>query len=152
MCPRRLSRRASGASAHHRVSAVAIAIALLSGGCAATTSGPSYVSGPVSAYPGDAPPPPPPPTQTTRVEIEADGLPAQLAPRNPRPIKDDPTEPWSPNYGRGKSAEAAEPARSVPARIAVAQIAPAAAPSSTPVIDADDIIRRAIAAHEMRQN
>lgn len=151
MSSRRLSRRTSGASARHRVSAVAIAIALFSGGCAANTSGPSHVAGPVSAYPGDAPPPPPPPTQTTRVEIEADGLPAQLAPRNPRPIKDDPREPWSPNYGSGKSADA-EPARPVPQRLAVALRIPAAAPGSTPVIDADDIIRRAIAAHEMRQH
>jgi hypothetical protein len=33
-------------------------------------------------------------------DLEADGMPAQLPPlRRPRPIPDDPTEPWSPNYG-----------------------------------------------------
>ena len=37
--------------------------------------------------------------QTARVEIEDDGLPAQVAPRNRRPGFDDPTQPWSPNYG-----------------------------------------------------
>ena len=40
-----------------------------------------------------------------RVEIEDDGLPAQLAPRNRRPGPDDPSQPWSPNYGRGGEPE-----------------------------------------------
>ena len=46
----------------------------------------------------------PPPSQVTRVEIEDDGLPAQLAPRYRQPGRDDPTEPWSPNYGNGQRA------------------------------------------------
>ena len=34
-----------------------------------------------------------------KVEIEDDGLPAQVAPRNRRAAPDDPSQPWSPNYG-----------------------------------------------------
>ncbi|MFM9940835.1 MAG: adhesin [Hyphomicrobiaceae bacterium] len=88
-----------------------------------------------------------------RVEIEDDGLPAQLAPRNPRPMPDDPNEPWSPNYGSGaapKSARAvpppgpsaAPPASSRPSRPPAARVAE---------MDEDAIIRRAIAEHEMRR-
>jgi hypothetical protein len=85
---------------------------------------------------------------SVRVEIEADGLPAQLAPRNRAIEPDDPREPWSPNYG------------SVPPTRATAVVKPAAAvmivPRPAPIIksapiDAEDVIRRAVAAHEMRQ-
>ena len=37
--------------------------------------------------------------QTAKVEIEDDGLPAQVAPRYRRSSPDDPSQPWSPNYG-----------------------------------------------------
>ena len=82
--------------------------------------------------------------------MEADGLPAQLAPRNPRPVKDDPSEPWSPNYGSAPPVTAqAEP---LPTKRGNVQVAAATTASSTaPSLDADDIIRRAIAEHEMRQ-
>jgi len=83
-----------------------------------------------------------------RVEIEADGLPAQIAPRDRAPVTDDPREPWSPNYGSVR-----------PTRVSASEPAPVAAVSPagvTPVrytqpIDAEDVIRRAVAAHEMRQ-
>lgn len=83
-----------------------------------------------------------------RVELEADGLPAQLAPRNRPPLDDDPREPWSPNYGSVRPARtsATEPpavARPSPPRAMVVRYAQP--------IDAEDIIRRAVAAHEMRQ-
>jgi hypothetical protein len=72
----------------------------------------------------------------------------QLAPRNRAIDPDDPREPWSPNYG------------SVPPTRATAVVKPAAAvmivPRPAPIIksapiDAEDVIRRAVAAHEMRQ-
>jgi hypothetical protein len=80
-----------------------------------------------------------------RVQIEADGLPAQLAPRKPMPIADDPREPWSPNYGsvrptRTSAVEAPETSRTLTVPVRYAR-----------PIDAEDIIRRAVAAHEMRQ-
>ena len=40
-----------------------------------------------------------PVTPVTRTEIEDDGLPAQVAPRQRRAGPDDPSQPWSPNYG-----------------------------------------------------
>jgi hypothetical protein len=89
-----------------------------------------------------------------RVEIEADGLPAQLAPRHPTPIADDPREPWSPNYG------SVRPGRTGALGTDIDIVTtPVAAPSPprvitvahTRTIDAEDIIRRAVAAHEMRQ-
>ncbi len=85
-----------------------------------------------------------------RPQIEADGLPAQLAPRNPTPIADDPREPWSPNYGsvrptRTGALDTGTPALAVaapspPRTITVAQMRP---------LDAEDVIRRAVAAHEI---
>ena len=83
----------------------------------------------------------------TRVEIEDDGLPAQLAPRNPRPTPDDPTEPWSPNYGNRAPLKAAE--RAVPA--APPRAAQRVQPTQVTEVDEDEIIRRAIAEHEMRR-
>ena len=68
-----------------------LTIALLVGGCAASKSSPSKVAGPQFNFPGDLPPlPKPPAIAGMRVEIEDDGLPSQLAPRNRRPTADDP--------------------------------------------------------------
>ncbi len=82
-------------------------LAMLAGGCASNDpSPPSWVNGPIQALiQEDAPQrvaeaqPQPKATSGMRVEIEADGLPAQLAPRHRQPVADDPNEPWSPNYG-----------------------------------------------------
>ncbi len=102
-------------------------LALLLTGCASKQS--SYEQARVAA---------PLPSQVTRVEIEDDGLPAQLAPRYRQPGRDDPSEPWSPNYGNGgraplpatKPAETFEPSR----RREVARAMPAPLPSySEPV-------------------
>jgi len=146
-----MSRRTAGASARVRVSLALVALAAVSGGCAASKPGPSYVAGPVSVFPGDLPPLPPAASQTTRVEIEADGLPAQLAPRTPRPVKDDPSEPWSPNYGKARPAIAEAPAVAPQAANARVASIPVASTRAEANLDADDIIRRAIAEHEMRQ-
>jgi hypothetical protein len=87
-----------------------------------------------------------------RVEIEADGLPAQLAPRNRAIETDDPREPWSPNYGTVAPAKTTAQSTGVvtPAVAAMTVPRPQTIIRSAP-IDAEDIIRRAVAAHEMRQ-
>lgn len=41
----------------------------------------------------------PPPAAVTKAELEDDGLPTQLPPARTHQIKDDPSEPWSRNYG-----------------------------------------------------
>ena len=116
-------------------------------GCAskqASHQPPSHVAGP-SVPPG-----------YMKVEIEEDGLPAQLAPRNPRPMPDDPREPWSPNYGRAAPAKVAEstaPAGAPPSPRVETAPPVRARPQPTRVssVDEDEIIRRAIAEHEMRR-
>ena len=148
----RLSRRTFGAAKFVRLSFAAIAIAMLAGGCATSETGPSRVAGPVTAFPGDPiPAARPPAVQSMKVEVEADGLPSQLAPRQRRASPDEPAEPWSPNYGTVKSAVL--DTQRLAAKLDVAAAPPPAptyAPHSRP-IEADDIIRRAIAEHEMRQ-
>lgn len=87
-----------------------------------------------------------------RVEIEADGLPAQLAPRNRAPLDDDPREPWSPNYGSVRPTRTSAIDTDIaPAAVAVPPPVQAISVSHTCPMDAEDIIRRAVAAHEMRQ-
>ena len=74
-------------------------LALIAGGCAHDTQNPYshsgwYAGGPQTAAVAAASPP------TAAVEMEDDGHPAQLPPRaGIRGVKDDPREPWSPNYG-----------------------------------------------------
>lgn len=87
-----------------------------------------------------------------RVEIEADGLPAQLAPRNHARPEDDPREPWSPNYGSVRPTRtSAIDTETEPVAVAVPPPVQAIPVSHTRPMDAEDIIRRAVAAHEMRQ-
>lgn len=87
-----------------------------------------------------------------RVQIEADGLPAQLAPRNRAPLEDDPREPWSPNYGSVRPTRtSAIDTETGPAAVAVPPPVQTIPVSHTRPMDAEDIIRRAVAAHEMRQ-
>lgn len=110
-----------------------LGLAVLSAGCASKQAAyqpPARVAGPPGqqvAGPG------------WRVEIEDDGLPSQLAPRQRRPEPDDPREPWSPNYGGPPT----PPRRQADM--------PAAAPVRVSTVDEDEIIRRAIAEHEMRR-
>jgi len=124
---------------------MSLAIAVLCGGCAATHSGPSKVAGPV--YPGDASRPSSV-ARSAPVEMEADGLPAQVAPRYRRPMKDDPTEPWSPNYGTVRS-EVSDAAPAAAQVASATHAAPMATQSVVPRLAPDDIIRLAIAEHEM---
>lgn len=99
------------------------------------------------------------------VEMEDDGLPAQSPPlRRATREQDDPREPWSPNYGKqpGETAPRGEPhpkptpapyiapAPREPMRRADAEPVGAARPAPTRVrFDADAIIARAIAMHEV---
>jgi len=107
---------------------------------------------------GDSPPTYTAEVRPPRVETEGDGLPSQPPPLHRMAGADDPREPWSPNYGNAPASAAA---------MAAVQM-PAPAPISTPArvamvikerfslfdaqpVDEDDVIRRAIAAHEMRR-
>lgn len=111
-----------------------VGFAVVAAGCASGKSEPfpqSRVAAPV----------PPNVAAQWKVEIEEDGLPAQLAPRNPRPVPDDPREPWSPNYG---SRQPVRPAEAAPPQ-------GPARPAQVTALDEDAIIRRAIAEHEMRR-
>jgi hypothetical protein len=138
-----------------------LGLAVLAAGCASKSA---------STYPGErlAGPVPQQHQQQAwapKVEIEDDGLPAQLAPRHRRPEPDDPREPWSPNYGVGKAGvdrPAPQPAEPTPAaapqpirRAALSPIPPVAARPAQPTrlseVDEDAIIRRAIAELEMRR-
>lgn len=105
---------------------------------------------------GDTPPSYVAEARPPRVQTEADGLPAQPPPLRRTTEIDDPREPWSRNYGTvapsSRTAEA-QPAPSIdpePARVAM--VTPKRAPLfGTQPIDAEAIIRRAIAEHEMRR-
>jgi hypothetical protein len=98
----------------------------------------------------------------TRVEIEEDGLPVQTPPPPRRRVEaDDPSEPFSPNYGGPRQQPAAAPSPQRPLAASVrGPVEPAATvapPSSRPSrarmsqAEADLIIATAIAAHERRR-
>lgn len=77
--------------------AAALGLTLAGAGCASDGTQQRYAY----AYPGTAyVTPPAPRPQVPRAEIEDDGLPAQAPPLRKRASEpDDPTEPFSPNYG-----------------------------------------------------
>lgn len=97
------------------------------------------------------------------METEADGLPVQPPPlRRTAAAADDPREPWSPNYGTAPASKLAGLPAPTPA--STAGSAPALTPARVAMvikerlplfgattIDEDDVIRRAITAHEMRR-
>lgn len=128
----------------------AVGLALFCSACAAPQA-PSGVAGPQ----------PPPATATYvgtwKLQVEADGLPAQHAPRERSNAPDDPSEPWSPNYGsvpvRAEPLPTALPPPPQKLQHAARKSAhvPAADAHRIASIDAEDIIRRAVAAHEMRR-
>lgn len=133
-------------------------------GCAANKQ-PTYVGGPFAGANQVAPSRV---NELRKVEIEDDGKPAQAPPiRKMRPEEDDPTQPWSPNYGKG----AASPAVPAPAGDTVAPLPPRA-PWPRPVeasvrttalppqvlasrrlteAEAEEVMLRAVTAHEMRK-
>ena len=90
-----------------------------------------------------------------KVEIEEDGKPAQAPPvRRMRPDEDDPSQPWSPNYGRSGSSG---PVPAVPVPQPSVPRTPWPKPVETSVrrtlgeADADALVTRAVTAHEMRR-
>jgi hypothetical protein len=94
-----------------------------------------------------------------KVEVEEDGKPAQLPPvRRMRPEEDDPSQPWSPNYGKPAGA-VEKPAQ--PAKERTAWPQPIDASLKTVVderparklnaAEADQVILRAIQNHEVRR-
>lgn len=101
----RLSRSAGFAFA-------AVLAALVAGGCAARKAEApvAYAGASVAqaGYPSATSPdrgrPVPAP-----IPIEDDGIETQPPPRLHRPVKDDPTEPFSPNYGRFRALAPAQP-------------------------------------------
>ncbi len=129
---------------------------LLVAGCASDNKA-SYVNGPgqqMAAAP-------------RKIEIEDDGQPVQPPPARPvNPAEDDPTQPWSPHYGKGVVVPSSPPRApspglpkqmdaSVPAPIPVnyRTVAEASTGSLTQlsVQEADAVIARAMTAHEMRK-
>lgn len=136
-------------SARSRAIAVALACAALAStlaGCVhrGPYPGSSYVAGPQQIAHMPVPP-------RRAVEMEDDGLPVQRPPMR-RAIReqDDPREPWSPNYGK----QPAPPATSSDPqpKAAPRQASDTGKPTlnATPVkFDADALIAKAIAAHEV---
>jgi hypothetical protein len=128
---------------------------LLVAGCASDKQA-SYVNGPYQQMAA----------QQRKIEIEDDGLPVQPPPaRAINPAEDDPTQPWSPNYGKGvvPSAPPRTPGPNLPKQMDAAIPAPipasfrAASATSTGALtalsedEAASIIARAVTAHEMRR-
>ncbi len=101
------------------------------------------------AYSAEARPP--------RVQTESDGLPAQPPPPlRSAAVVDDPREPWSRNYGTVAPTRMADASASAPTVPEPVKIVAAVRPTLTSLfqpkpIDADAIVRRAIAEHEMRK-
>ena len=133
-----------------RFAIIAIATAMLASGCAATSTAPSRVAGPPVPVAGEPPALPAPTPQLAKFAVEADGFPAQLAPRNRSAVADDPREPWSPNYGVEKPSGRDRWQPAVSSSAVAVEPVPTVRAIPRP-IDPDDIIRRAIAEHEMRQ-
>ncbi len=85
-----------------------------------------------------------------KVEIEDDGKPAQAPPaRRMRPEEDDPSQPWSPNYGRKLPAQI-NPVQP-PRQHAWPKPVEAAHRSRMDDQEADALMARAVNAHEMRR-
>lgn len=137
-----------------------IGLGIVATGCAANKQ-PTYVGGPYVGSSGAAVPSRI--NELRKVEVEDDGKPAQSPPvRKMRPEEDDPSQPWSPNYGSGKAAPASEPAdpaqprapwpKPVEASVRTTASAPQVfATRRLSEAEAEDVMVRAVAAHEMRK-
>lgn len=137
-----------------------IGLSVVATGCAANKQ-PTYVGGPYAGSYGAAVPSRV--NELRKVEVEDDGKPAQSPPvRKMRPEEDDPTQPWSPNYGSGKAAPTSEPVVPVQPRAPWPRPVEASVrtTASHPALqvtrrlseaEAEDVMARAVAAHEMRK-
>jgi hypothetical protein len=120
-------------------------------GCAANHA-PSYVNGPQATVQAQRL------ASVAKEDLEDDGKPAQVPPLlRAVPAEDDPSQPWSPNYG-GPTATPGAPSHHTP-RVAPKSRAKTYDASADPTTTAsvhmtraeeDYIIARAISAHEMR--
>jgi hypothetical protein len=134
-----------------------IGLTVVVSGCAAHQS-PSYVNGP-QARPQHI-------AAVSKEDLEDDGRPAQVPPlQRSIPEEDDPTQPWSPNYG-GPSNAPGQPTgqpsmlkpkpqpKSRGKTYDAMMEPPAPMPAPMPVrmsrVEEDSVIARAISAHEMR--
>jgi hypothetical protein len=110
-------------------------------------------------YAGAYPPPPQPVhDRGWTTEVEEDGKPAQVPPiRRMRPEEDDPTQPWSPNYGSREPLPPTVPAprpTTWPRPIQTsgeAGLPGMVAPRRLAEAEAEAVIARAITAHETRK-
>lgn len=151
--------RTSAGSNSLRLALVA-SLAVTLGGCfhAGPYPGTAHVGAPQQIAHIPVPP-------SRAIEMEDDGLPAQRPPlRRATREQDDPREPWSPNYGK-RPGEAAPNAEPLPRPTPAPFIAPtprepmrrADAPANAPAhpaptrvrVDAEAIIAKAIAMHEV---
>ena len=128
-------------------------------GCASDK--PSHVSGPMAQTAA---------AQPAKIELEDDGAPVQPPPaRATRPEEDDPSQPWSPNYGGAASVPQPAPNPRLPRQVdastadgpqlvTVHGSYTASAPASTGALtnlsarDADAVIAQAINAQETRRH
>jgi hypothetical protein len=141
-------RRSSKVLVLAQCGSAAVAVLLLAG-CASEKE-PQYVQGPMGQHVAQA--------QPRKVEMEDDGEPVQAPPvRKMHPEDDDPSQPWSPNYGRagGGTPEPAQAPRATNRQIE-ASTRPLA-PTSTGMFtrltstEANAIIAQAISAQEMQR-
>lgn len=92
-----------------------------------------------------------------KTDVEDDGRPAQLPPaRRPLPEEDDPTQPWSPNYGKRPGTydrPSAPPARTASLTTEAANEATMRLRTSRALREdeADALVLRAIQNHETRR-
>ena len=134
----------------HADRAVAVCLLLALTGCA------SDKTAQIPAAFGDVPPSYAAEVRPPRIATEDDGLPAQPPPLRRSASADDPREPWSPNYGSVPASSTTAPPPPPPAPMPTATRVAMVIKERFPIfgalpIDEDDIIRRAIAAHEMRR-
>lgn len=142
-----------------------VGLGVVASGCAASKQ-PTYVGGPYAGAHQVVPAPVPSRVNELRkVEIEDDGKPAQAPPvRKMRPEEDDPSQPWSRNYGKGGSAPAVSGDAVMPAPTRAPWPKPVDASMRTTAVapqvfatrrlseaEAEDVMVRAVAAHEMRK-
>jgi hypothetical protein len=131
-----------------------IGLTVVASGCAANHQ-PSYVNGPSNQIRAQQV------AAVAKEDLEDDGKPAQAPPlRRSLPEEDDPSQPWSPNYG-GPSPSSSQPSTNAPrpapksrTKTYDALVRPdgVTAQRSAQLTSAqqDDVIARAISAHEMR--
>ena len=142
---------------HNLVPCAAVAAAFALSACAATSTGYQTSSYSAVGGPQAMPVAMPRTVKPSPAELEADGLPVQSAPlRRQLREDDDPTEPYSPNYGPIPYKPRNQPVEPpYPAPLPISAEAPAGEgriirSRSLSAVEAEIIMSQAIAAHERR--